>query len=102
VGKSGNYFIEHLPDHRYAYLIAWRYYLMNTPLNFTAHAETMMHERNIQKDWVLRTVSSPDRTEERQADEKHYLKQIPEAGGDKPSGNHQSFNVSPSRDHDVL
>jgi hypothetical protein len=54
---------------------------MNILLDFTAHAETMMHERYIQEDWVLRTVSSPDRTEERQADEKHYMKQIPEAGG---------------------
>ena len=41
----------------------------------------MMHERKIQEDWVMSTVNSPDRTEERRADERHHLKKIPEAGG---------------------
>jgi len=35
----------------------------------------------IREDGVINTVNSPDRTEERRGDEKHYLKQIPQAGG---------------------
>jgi len=54
---------------------------MNNTLNFTAHARTMMHERLIQEEWIIRTVTAPDSTEERQGDEIHYLKLIPEAGG---------------------
>jgi hypothetical protein len=41
----------------------------------------MMHERMIREDWTSRTVTDPDPVEERSKDEKHYLKQIPEAGG---------------------
>lgn len=54
---------------------------MHSPLTFTTHARTMMHERMIREDWVMNTVSSPDTTEVRREDEKHYLKKIPEAGG---------------------
>jgi len=54
---------------------------MNSPLAFTAHARTMMHERMIQEDWVKNAVNDPDSTDSRRADEKHYLKRIPEAGG---------------------
>ncbi len=53
---------------------------MALPLVFTAHAKTMMHERMIQEDWVFRTVDSPDMTEEKRADERHYIKRIPENG----------------------
>jgi hypothetical protein len=54
---------------------------MDDFLVFTAHARTMMHERMIQEEWILRTVTIPDSIEERRDDEKHYLKKIPEAGG---------------------
>jgi len=54
---------------------------MNSFLKYSAHARTMMHERMIQEEWITRTVTDPDRTEERHGDEKHYLRQIPEAGG---------------------
>jgi hypothetical protein len=40
----------------------------------------MMHERMIQEDWVLVTVDSPDMTEERRDDERHFLKRIPQNG----------------------
>jgi hypothetical protein len=50
-------------------------------LKFTAHATTMMHERMIQEEWITRTVTNPDTTEERNDEEIHFLKQIPEAGG---------------------
>ncbi len=50
-------------------------------LTFTAHARTMIHERMIQEDWIMNAVNNPDQTEERRADEKHYLKKIPDAGG---------------------
>lgn len=51
---------------------------MHSPLEFTSHAKTMMHERMIQEDWVLNTIGSPDIIEEKNQDESHYLKQIPE------------------------
>jgi len=54
---------------------------MHSPLTFTAHARTMMQERRIQEDWIMSAVEHPDKTEEREADETHYLKKIPGAGG---------------------
>ena len=54
---------------------------MNSALDFTAHARTMMQERIIHEDWVMNTVNTPDITELRGADEMHYVKRIPEAGG---------------------
>ncbi|MDO8873600.1 MAG: DUF4258 domain-containing protein [Methanoregula sp.] len=54
---------------------------MHSPLDFTAHAKTMMQERMIQEDWVKSTVSTPDRIEEKGSDEIHYLKQIPQHAG---------------------
>ncbi len=54
---------------------------MHSSLIFTIHAKTMMHERLIQEDWVIRTVKNPDFTELRRNDEKHYVKLIPENGG---------------------
>jgi len=40
----------------------------------------MMNERMIQEDWVYSTVDSPDITEVRHDNERHYLKRIPEIG----------------------
>lgn len=54
---------------------------MHSPLDFTAHAKTMMQERMIQEDWVENTVNFPDMIEEKRYDEKHYLKQIPQNAG---------------------
>lgn len=54
---------------------------MRSSLVFTAHARTMMHERGIQEDWVKSTVLDPDMTEQRDDDEVHYLKKIPQKGG---------------------
>jgi len=51
---------------------------MHSPLEFTTHAKTMMHERMIQVDWVLNTIDSPDIVEQKHQDESHYLKQIPD------------------------
>lgn len=54
---------------------------MESLLDFTNHAKTMMHERLIQEDWVINTVNNPDMIEEKREDEKHYLKQILQTGG---------------------
>ncbi len=54
---------------------------MRSPLTFTAHARSMMRERGIQEDWVIITVTDPDKTELRKDDEKHYLKSIPQNAG---------------------
>ena len=40
---------------------------MDTGLNFSAHARTMMHERMIREEWIIRTIENPDSTEERSA-----------------------------------
>ena len=54
---------------------------MRSSLVFTAHARTMMHERGIMEDWVKSTVLDPDMTEQREDDEVHYLKKIPQKRG---------------------
>ena len=54
---------------------------MHSSLTFTAHARIMMRERLVQEDWIISTVNSPDQTEDRRVDERHYLKTIPGAGG---------------------
>lgn len=54
---------------------------MESLLDFTNHAKTMMHERLIQEDWVINTVNNPDMIEEKRENEKHYLKQILQTGG---------------------
>jgi hypothetical protein len=54
---------------------------MDRVLKFSAHARTMMHERMIQEEWILRAVHDPDTTEERSGIETHYLKHIPDARG---------------------
>jgi hypothetical protein len=41
----------------------------------------MMHEREIVEDWVKSTVLDPDMTEQREDDEVHYLKKIPQKRG---------------------
>ncbi len=40
-----------------------------------------MHERGIVEDWVKSTVLDPDMTEQRENDEVHYLKKIPQKRG---------------------
>lgn len=54
---------------------------MRSPLVFTAHAQSMMQERGIQEDWVKSAVHDPDMTEQREDDEMHYLKKIPQKRG---------------------
>ncbi|MBI2852948.1 MAG: DUF4258 domain-containing protein [Chloroflexi bacterium] len=50
-------------------------------LNFTAHAEDMLKERNIALEWVERTIAEPMRTERNEDGTVHYLKPIREHGG---------------------
>lgn len=54
---------------------------MDRVLKYSAHARTMMQERMIQEEWILRTVNDPDKTEERSGIEMHFLKRISEAKG---------------------
>lgn len=63
--------------HHYAYHMAYQYFTMHSPLEFTVHAKTMMQERMIQEDWVKSAMSNPDRIEEKRDDERHYLRRIP-------------------------
>jgi hypothetical protein len=74
---------------------------MHSPLDFTAHAKTMMQERMIQEDWVKSTVHAPDMIEE-----KRERKTLPEADpakcGKVPAGNRQPLCPSLTGDHGVL
>ena len=49
-------------------------------MDTTTHFDDMLVERSISRDWVDRTVSDPDRIEDRSEGNRHYLKQIPEFG----------------------
>lgn len=56
---------------------------MSLTLVFTAHARTVMAERDIQDDWVQRAVDTPDKVE---ADPSgtgvlRYFRRVPERGG---------------------
>ena len=75
---------------------------MNRSLKFTAHASTMMHERMIQEDWIVRTVTSPDNTEERSDEEIHYLQTDPGSRRKNTPGDHQPAEGSSSRDYRIL
>ena len=48
---------------------------------FSKHARDMLEERHIREEWVLLTLSSPDKSEKRNEDNSwHYTKSIPEKG----------------------
>lgn len=49
---------------------------MHSPLIMSACARAMMQERHIREDRIPDTVASPERTEEKGEDGKHYLKRI--------------------------
>lgn len=44
------------------------------------HFNDMLKERDIRWEWVDRTISRPDRTEEHKDGTRHFIKQIPEFG----------------------
>ena len=46
----------------------------------TKHFNEMLKERTITPQWVDRTVSSPERTEDREDGTRHFLRRIPERG----------------------
>ena len=48
---------------------------------FSKHAQDVMRERRIPEEWVLRTISAPDRTDAPADGTIHYIKAIPEHGG---------------------
>ena len=54
---------------------------MPDPVDFSAHAKIMMQERMIDGNWIVRAINDPDRIEQKQDNEIHYLKKIPENGG---------------------
>lgn len=47
-------------------------------IEFSRHAEDMLRERNIPKEWAYRAVQSPDQHEVGADGNTHYLKAIPE------------------------
>ncbi len=50
-------------------------------IDYTKHARDVMRERNIPEEWVMRTVSAPERTDSPPDGTRHYIKAIPEHGG---------------------
>ena len=49
-------------------------------MEFSRHFEDMVIERGILLEWVTITISSPERTEQRDDGTRHYLRRIPENG----------------------
>jgi hypothetical protein len=52
--------------------------LFRIQFEFTTHAENMLHERNINREWVQRTIFEPVKTETKEDGSTHYLKPISE------------------------
>lgn len=50
-------------------------------IEFTAHAENMLIERNITRDLVYHTIKEPDKIEKKEDGTTHYLKPIKENEG---------------------
>lgn len=48
---------------------------------FTKHFIAMLSERQIQREWVDKTIQSPDQVEDREDGTRHYLKKIDNQGG---------------------
>ena len=49
--------------------------------NIGGHARDMMNERQIPEEWIKKTLSSPDYSEEKEDRTVHYIKAIAEHGG---------------------
>lgn len=51
--------------------------------SFSAHAQTVTHERGIEHSWIERTLEAPDQVESDKSDPrlKHYLARIAEYDG---------------------
>lgn len=49
-----------------------------TDYKFTNHAENMLKERNIQKQWAWSAIGSPDEIEKKEDSTVHYIKKITE------------------------
>jgi hypothetical protein len=49
-------------------------------IDSSGHFGDMLEERGIARDWVQRTLETPDETEEHDDGTRHYLKRIPEFG----------------------
>jgi Domain of unknown function (DUF4258) len=50
-------------------------------VDLSLHAQDELARRGIPLDWVWRAVQAPDRTEERPDGTVHYIKRLPEFGG---------------------
>jgi hypothetical protein len=75
---------------------------MNKLLKFSAHATTMMHERMIQEEWIMRAVTGPDTTEERNDRGNSLPETDPGIRWKNTPGNHKSADKSSSGDHCIL
>ena len=49
-------------------------------MEYTRHFNEMLEERNIRQSWIEQAVRNPDRTENREDDTRHFIRQIPEHG----------------------
>ena len=47
---------------------------------FSAHAHSMLNERNIAEKWVTMTIENPDRQERKEDGTEHYIKVIEDYG----------------------
>ncbi len=50
-------------------------------VEFTQHAEDILDERRLEREWVLRAIERPERSEEPEEGTRHFLLRIPERQG---------------------
>ncbi|MFN8257098.1 MAG: DUF4258 domain-containing protein [Bacteroidales bacterium] len=50
-------------------------------IKFSKHVEQRIEERNLNKNWIIDTIKSPDKTVEKSEKEVHYFKIIVEYSG---------------------
>ena len=50
-------------------------------LEWSQHAKDMLAERQIREEWVIRAITTPDRSEAHDESRTHCIKAIPEYGG---------------------
>lgn len=50
-------------------------------INFSKHVEKRIKERKLEKQWIIDTVNSPDKTVEKSDEEVHFFKKIVKFAG---------------------
>jgi hypothetical protein len=54
---------------------------MNKDINFSKHVKKRIEERDLEEDWIVDTINSPDKTVIKSDEEVHFFKQIVDFAG---------------------